>query len=45
MDLPDAEIVRRYKEGESLQSLARSYGVSLPTIKRRIREDASRASA
>lgn len=39
MDLPDAEIVARYRRGETVQSIARSYGVSFPTIKRRIRED------
>ncbi|MEU8469614.1 hypothetical protein AB0F30_17100 [Streptomyces sp. NPDC029006] len=45
MDLPDAEIVRRYRQGESLVRLARAFGVSLPTIKRRIREDDARARA
>jgi len=45
MDLPDAEIVARYKRGETVQSIAASYGVSLPTIKRRIREDQSRTGA
>ena len=45
MDLPDAEIVARYKRGEPVQRIARSYGVSWPTIMRRIREDRARASA
>lgn len=39
MDLPDMEIVARYRRGESIAGLARAYGVSAPTIVRRIRED------
>jgi transposase-like protein/uncharacterized protein YerC len=45
MDLPDAEIVARFKRGEPVLRIARAYGVSTPTILRRIREDQSRASA
>lgn len=45
MDLPDAEIVRRYKAGESANRIAKSYGVSHVTVMRRVREDRSRASA
>lgn len=44
MDLPDEEIVARHRQGESVASLARAYGVSQPTIKYRL-EEASRASA
>lgn len=35
--LPDAEIVRRHSAGESVNSLAKQYGVSRPTIERRLR--------
>lgn len=41
MDLPDAEIVRRYKAGESANRIAKSYGVSHVTVMRRVREDRS----
>lgn len=45
MDLPDAEIVARYKQGEPVQRIARAYGVSSPTIMKRIREDRARTSS
>lgn len=38
MDLPDAEIVARFEHGEPVARIARSYGVSVPTIKRRLRD-------
>ncbi|MFF8544734.1 hypothetical protein ACF060_31110 [Streptomyces werraensis] len=44
MDLPDDEIVARHRSGESVASLSRTFGVSSPTIKRRL-EEASRTSA
>lgn len=45
MDLPDVEIVRRYKAGESANRIAKSYGVSHVTVMRRVREDRSRRCA
>jgi Mor family transcriptional regulator len=41
MDLPDSEIVKRYQRGESIAEIARSYGVSFPTIRRRIPKERS----
>jgi DNA invertase Pin-like site-specific DNA recombinase len=38
MDLPDAEIVERYKRGEPVQQIAKAYGVSWAPIMQRIRE-------
>ncbi|MFF2864487.1 LysM peptidoglycan-binding domain-containing protein [Streptomyces rubiginosohelvolus] len=40
LDLPDAEILERYRKGETVGRLAAAYGVSYPAIKRRIRERA-----
>lgn len=37
LDLPDEEIVARWKRGESISGLASAYGVSSPTIARRVR--------
>ncbi|MFE0206973.1 hypothetical protein [Streptomyces sp. NPDC058985] len=45
MDLPDAEIVRRYKAGESANQIAKSYGVCHVTVMRRVREDQARGRA
>ncbi|WP_157849386.1 hypothetical protein [Streptomyces violaceorubidus] len=45
MDLPDAEIVRRYRAGESANRIAKSYGVSHVTVMRRVREDRARRRA
>lgn len=42
MNLPDAEIVRRYQAGESISVLARSYGVSFAAIDKRLRENGVR---
>lgn len=44
MDLPDEEI-RRHRDGESIGSLATSFGVARPTIVRRIREKTAPAPA
>jgi transposase-like protein len=45
LDLPEEEICRRYGEGESMMSLARSFEVSGPTIMRRLRENGVQASS
>lgn len=36
VDLPDAEIIRRYVDGASCRTLAKSYGVAKSTIELRI---------
>lgn len=45
MNLPDAEIVARYDAGESVSSLAKVFGVSRPTIKKRVAERRSEVYA
>lgn len=45
IDLPEEEICCRYREGETIRSLARAFGVSWPTIMRRLRENGVQASA
>jgi hypothetical protein len=38
LDLPDAEIARRYRGGESAEAIARSLGVSAYAIRKRLIE-------
>lgn len=37
LDLPEGELVRRYRAGESIIVLAHAYGCSVATVSRRLR--------